>query len=134
MRINSETRIVDKSPPVHFRDIHRADVMVDDYAHCALEMERNPQIPGKMIERPKRQHAQCYSGAGYLRGDSADSSVTSAGHNRFFISRDGSTGNCTHILSLGNYDLRMRPERVKECSDLQPRFAWLPRHAPGTGI
>jgi hypothetical protein len=127
VRINSETRIVDKNPTVHFRDIHGDGVMVDHYAHRALEMERNPQIPGKMIERPERQHAQCYSGAGYLCGDSADGSVASGGYNRFFISRDGLTGNCAHPLSLGNENLRMRPDCTKQCSDLRPCFTWIPR-------
>src|ERR1700757_3716855 len=97
--------------------------MVDHYAYRDLEMEGNRQIPRKMIKGPKGQHAQCYSGTSYLCDDSADGSVASTGHNRFSIFHHGLTGNCTHVFSLGNDNLRMRSDLSKQCSDLGPRWS-----------
>ncbi len=58
MRINPEAGVIDEDAPVHFSHIDASNVTFGDRPHRTLEIKRQVQVLGKVIERPERQYAQ----------------------------------------------------------------------------
>src|SRR5689334_21581135 len=56
--IEADAGIVQEYAPVHFTDIHASDFAGEQCLHGLLQLKRDGQILGKMIEGPQGQHAK----------------------------------------------------------------------------
>ena len=61
VRINSKTGVVDEDAAIYFANINRRDMMLDNRAHSAREIEWNVQIFCEVIERAEWQHPKKFS-------------------------------------------------------------------------
>jgi hypothetical protein len=66
LRVDAETRIVDEDPPVHFARVDGSRVPCFDRLHRSLEIERDAEVFGEMIQRANREDAQNLVGASQL--------------------------------------------------------------------
>jgi hypothetical protein len=56
--IQPQARIIEEHLAVDIPDINAHSVARSDGLHCASELEREPQVFRKMVERTERQHAE----------------------------------------------------------------------------
>ena len=86
-RIKADTGIVQKNVPINFADIDPGEVTGKQDLYRPLELKRDAEIPGKMVESPHRQHAEnsvlsnhrcCYGCGGSIPATAYDRPIASA--------------------------------------------------------
>ena len=76
--VDADQRVVDEDRAVDLPDIDRADVVRGDDRDRQLELERDAEILGEVVERADRQNPHGHAGAGEHARDAADRTVAAA--------------------------------------------------------
>ena len=76
IRIDAQRRIVQEHAPVHLAHIDQAVPTGRDEPDRAFEVERQPQIPRKVVQRANRQDAQGDTRAGKHRRGGSNTAVS----------------------------------------------------------
>ena len=81
IRVDPQRGIVQEHAPVHLAHIDQADPAGRDELDRAFEVERQPQIPRKVVQCAKRQDAQGDIRAGEHRGGGSNTAVSATDYN-----------------------------------------------------
>ncbi len=106
VRIEAEARVVDEDAAVHLADVDEHRPSSDDATHGRGDIERHAEIPGEMVERAEREHAECDLAADQRGDDGADGAVAAAG--------DDDVG----MLRLRRLDLRAQFRAMAHVADV----------------
>ena len=78
-RVEADARVVDEDAAVELADVDQLGLAVDDRLYRRVEVERNADVLGEVIERAERQHAERGLRADERRGDGAHRAVAAGG-------------------------------------------------------
>ena len=128
VRVDAEGGVVDEDAPVHRADIDGSDPPGSDDPHCAFEVERQPEIPRKVVQGAERQNPQWEIRAGEHRGGGPYAAVSATDDDRVEAGlRASPPGGDLALYSIGdtaawhNRDRRVEIVRRAQSRDLLPR-------------
>jgi len=130
MRIEAHARIVHKHAAVDLADIHMSDFSGEEIPHRSFDVQRQPDIPGKMVQRPHRDNAQRGSGACQVSSHGIDRTVATTRDDRLAALADGTRGQGGNVVAaLCNNHFRVGAVFARNTRDVLPRFLHMNRMA-----
>ena len=111
MRVEAHARIVHEYSAVDLADIHLGDLTGEEIADSSIEVQRNADIFGEMVQRTHRQNTERCISACELAGHCIDGPVTSSGHDRVTVLAQGACHQSLDVVpALGDHDLHLHRE------------------------
>jgi hypothetical protein len=80
--IDAEAGVVQEDAAIDLAHIDLGRHALHRIGHGLVQIERNLQVLGEVVQRPQRQHAQPHRRAGQHRGHRVDGAVAAAGDHR----------------------------------------------------
>jgi hypothetical protein len=81
IRVQAETRIIEKDSAIHFGGVDLDAVSASDIAYRIIKVQRNMQVSRKMVQCPERNDAKCNTSSDQGRCDRIEGSVASSDDN-----------------------------------------------------
>ena len=81
-RIDAEAGVIEKQPAVDFAHVHFADDPLQDHPGGFLQVERNAEILGEVVQGAERKYAQWNTALEYGLGAGVDGAIAASNHER----------------------------------------------------
>ena len=133
VRVEAQARVVDEDPAVDLADVDPRRVPFGQERHRVVELERNAEVLGEVVERAERKDAEDDAAVDQRRRDGADRAVAAAGDDQPRLPRDGGVDRGGDgVAAFGELDLGLQAgglEQAREPVDERPVVA-----VPGAGV
>src|SRR6185369_12015485 len=91
-RVHADGGVVEEQAIVDAAHVHARDPSTGDGGHRALEVERDPEVLGEVVEGTDRQHAQDTGCPGENPGHAAQGPVSTGGDDDLGAIEDDASG------------------------------------------
>src|SRR5262245_57883035 len=104
--MNADAGVVQDQPAIEIEDGGARWRPIQKNPRALLKVERNAEVPGKVIESTQRKHSKEFAGRQDKLCNPANSSIASARHYHLAVGRSSYLSNAVDLVSLRHCNVK----------------------------